>query len=154
MAEGGALRDGVVMSVIVRALGLGLAATAAYLLMNIGGTQGDAHIGAGLAVFAVLALGGFIWALVDGRDRRGNRADRVGLGALLVRWVLASVLTVAIVVAALVARHGMERFDMDASSAVLLALLVLGPAVVGALIGYAARGSRPQATLGGVDPSG
>ncbi|MFC7485594.1 hypothetical protein ACOCJ7_03635 [Knoellia sp. CPCC 206453] len=127
------------MSVIVRALGIGLAATAAYLLLTIGGTQGDANIGAGLAVFAVLALGGFTWALFDGMDRRGSRAVRVGLGEVLVRWVIVSVLAVAIVVAALVARYGAERLDLDASSAVLLWLLVLGPAMVGALIGYSAR---------------
>ena len=128
------------MSVIVRALGIGLAATAAYLLLTIGGTRGDANIGAGLAVFAVLALGGFTWALFDGLDRGGSRAESVGLGQVLVRWVVVSVLAVAVVVAALVARHGVERLDLDASSAVLLWMLVLGPAVVGALIGFSARG--------------
>ncbi len=127
------------MSVIVRALGIGLAATVAYLLLTIGGTQRDANIGAGLAVFAVLALGGFTWALFDGMDRRGSRAVRVGLGEVLVRWVIVSVLTVAIVVAVLVWRFGTERLDLDASSAVFLWLLVLGPAMVGALIGYSAR---------------
>lgn len=131
------------MSVIVRALGIGLAATAAYLLLTIGGTQGDANIGAGLAVFAVLAFGGFTWALFDGIDRRGSRAARVGLGEVLVRWVVVSVLAVAIVVLALVARYGAERLDLDAASAVFLWILVLGPAMVGALIGYSARSTAP-----------
>ncbi|EAP98032.1 hypothetical protein JNB_13748 [Janibacter sp. HTCC2649] len=129
------------MAVFVRALGIGLAATAAYLLLTLGETQGDANIGAGLAVFAVLALGGFTWALFDGMDRRGSRAVRVGLREILVRWVIVSVLAVAIIVAVLVARYGAERLDLDASSAVFLWVLVLGPAMVGALIGYSARGT-------------
>lgn len=144
------VRDGEVMAaVLVRALGIGLAAAAAYLLLTLTDDGGGANIGAGLAVFAVLALGGFAWGLLDGLDRRGSRAMGVALGALVLRWVLVSVLSVAVVVVALVARHGAERLDIDASSTVLLWLLVLGPAVVGALMGYAARGGSTSGLRSG-----
>ncbi|WP_353951778.1 hypothetical protein V6K52_19480 [Knoellia sp. S7-12] len=131
------------MAFIIRALGIGLAATAAYLLMTIGDDgEGGANIGAGLAVFAVLAVGGFVWALLDGLARPSAAAQPIGLGALLLRWVLASVMAVAVVIAAMEVRSGGDYLsDFDASSAVFLVLLVLVPSVVGALIGYAARGT-------------
>lgn len=133
MATEALAQDRGVMTVLVRALGIGLAATAAYLVMTLGGTdRGDANIGAGLAVFAVLAVGGFAWGLVDG-------LGRVGVGALVLRWALASVLAVATVVAAMAVRSGWDRLDLDASSVVFLGLLVLVPSVVGVLIGYAVR---------------
>lgn len=129
------------MPVIVRAFGIGLAATAAYLLMTIGDDgEGGANIGAGLAVFAVLVLGGFVWGLLDGLDRGGKgSAQRIGLGPLLRRWALVSVVAVTVVVLALVVRHGAERLDIDASSTVFLWILVLVPAVIGTLIGHSAR---------------
>lgn len=132
------------MSVIVRALGIGLAATAAYLLMTLGDDgEGGANIGAGLAVFAVLAIGGFIWALLDGLAWRSSGAQPIGLGALLVRWVVVSIVAVAVVVGAMEVRTGGDYLsDFDASSGVFLVLLVLVPSVFGALIGYAARGPR------------
>ena len=66
------------MTVLVRALGIGLAAVAANLLMSVG-VDGDsgANIGAGLAILAVLAGGGFTWALLDGLGmRRGASTAR------------------------------------------------------------------------------
>lgn len=132
------------MSVIVRALGIGLAATAAYLLMTLGDDgEGGANIGAGLAVFAVLAIGGFTWALLDGLARRSAGAQPIGLGALLLRWVVVSIAAVAVVVAAMEVRTGGDYLsDFDASSGIFLVLLVLLPSAFGALIGYAARGTR------------
>lgn len=132
------------MSVIVRALGIGLAATAAYLLMTLGDDgEGGANIGAGLAVFAVLAIGGFIWALLDGLAWRSSGAQPIGLGALLLRWVVVSIAAVAVVVAAMEVRTGGDYLsDFDASSGVFLVLLVLVPSVFGALVGYAARATR------------
>ncbi|CAN7261149.1 hypothetical protein [Knoellia sp. LjRoot47] len=129
------------MRVIVRALGIGLAATAALVLLTLGSDDtGDANIGAGLAVFAVLALGGFGWGLAD-----GVRARSAGLLALVTRWALVSVLAVATVLAGLAVRSGWDRLDLDASSIALLGLLVLVPSVVGVLIGYAVRsGSRSR----------
>lgn len=136
-----------VVPVLVRAFGIGLAAAAAYLLLSLTDDgEGGANIGAGLAVFAVLAVGSFVWALVDGADRRGSRAAPLGLGEVLLRWVAVSVLAVALVVVALVARSGADRLDLDASSTLFLWILVLGPAMVGALLGWSARGasgSRP-----------
>ena len=131
------------MSVIVRGLGIGLAAAAAYLLMTaFDDAEGGANIGAGLAVFAVLAVGSFVWALVDGLDRHTSGSDHIGLGSLLLRWVLGAVLAVAVIVTAMQVRLGGDYLsDVDASSMVFLVLLVLVPAVVGALIGYAARGT-------------
>lgn len=131
------------MAIVIRGLGIGLAATLAYLLMTaFDDGEGGANIGAGLAVFAVLAVGSFVWAMFDGKDRRGSRAVRVGLGELLVRWLVVSVVSVAIVVGLLVWRDGTDRVDIDASSTVFLWILALGPALVGALIGYSARDSR------------
>lgn len=132
------------MSVIVRALGIGLAATLAYLLMTLGDDgEGGANIGAGLAVFAVLASGGFIWALLDGLARRSAGAQPIGLGALLLRWFVVSIAAVAVVVTAMEVRTGGDYLsDFDASSGVFLVLLVLAPSVFGALIGYAARSTR------------
>lgn len=134
-----------VIPVVIRALGIGLGATAAYLLMTaFDDGQGGANIGAGLAVFAVLAVGGFVWALFDGMDRRGSRAVRVSLGAVLARWAVVSVLAVAIVVVALVVRSGAEGLNLDASSTLFLWILVIVPAAIGALLGYSGRAaSRP-----------
>lgn len=132
-----------VIPVIVRAFGIGLGAAATYLLMTaFDDGRGGANIGAGLAVFAVLAVGGFVWALFDGMDRRGSRAVRVGLGEVLMRWLVVSVLTVAIVVGLLLWRQGSNELDLDASSTIFLWILVLGPALVGALIGYSSRDTR------------
>ncbi|MFC7490640.1 MULTISPECIES: hypothetical protein [unclassified Knoellia] len=127
------------MPVIARALGIGLAAAAAFLVMTaFDDGEGGANIGAGLAVFAVLAGAGFTWSLLDGIARR----QPIGLGALVLRWVLVSFLAVAVVVAAMELRDGGDYItDIDASSMVFLVLLVLVPSVVGALIGSAARGT-------------
>ena len=149
MAAEQSARDGGGMSVIVRGLGIGLAATIAYLVMTVfDDGEGGANIGAGLAVFAVLAITGFIWALVDGLDRGAAGRERVGLGALLLRWVLVSVIAVAVVAAAQVVRSGTDYLsDVGASTMVFLVLLVLVPSVLGALIGYAVRGrTRPGGT--------
>jgi hypothetical protein len=136
-----------VIPVIVRALGIGLAAAVAYLLLTLTDDgEGGANIGAGLAVFAVLAVGSFLWALLDGVDRRGSRATRAGLGEVVLRWVAVSVLAVAIIVVTLVARSGAERLDIDTSSTLFLWLLALGPALVGALIGYSARAPEVSRT--------
>lgn len=132
------------MPVIVRALGIGLVATLAYLVMSIGDDgEGGANIGAGLAVFAVLVVGGFAWGLRDGMGRhRGRAAQPIPLETLVLRWALASLLAVALVVVALVLRHGAQRLDLDASSTVFLVLLALVPSVIGVLIGYSARSAR------------
>lgn len=144
------------MATIVRALGIGLAATAAYLLMTIGDDgEGGANIGAGLAVFAVLSLGGFIWALLDGLDWRAGSRPAIGLGGLLLRWVIVSVAAVAVVIVAMELRMGGGYLsDVGASSAIFLVLLVLVPSVVGGVIGYAARGTRPVGSAGPVGPVG
>lgn len=149
MAAEQSSRDGGGMSVIVRGLGIGLAATIAYLVMTVfDDGEGGANIGAGLAVFAVLAIAGFVWALVDGLDRGAAGPGRVGLGALLVRWLLVSVIAVAVVTAAQMVRSGTDYLsDVGASTMVFLVLLVLVPSVLGALIGYAVRGrTRPGGT--------
>lgn len=141
------------MSFIVRALGIGLAAAAAHLLMTATDDgEGGANIGAGLAVFAVLVVSGFVWALVDGLGGLGGLGGRragselLSLGALLLRWVLVSVLAVAVLVTVMTVRHGGGYLsDVGASSVVFLGLLVLVPAVMGALIGYAARSTTVAA---------
>lgn len=145
MADMGRERDGGGMSVIVRGLGIGLAATIAYLVMTVfDDGEGGANIGAGLAVFAVLATGGFIWALLDGLARRSAVAQPLGLGPLMVRWLLVSAIAVAVVAAAQVVRNGTGYLsDVGASTMVFLVLLVLVPSTVGALIGYAVRGTGP-----------
>ncbi|WP_156971446.1 hypothetical protein [Knoellia sinensis] len=57
------------MAIIVRTLGISVAAVLGHLALVFAGggfRQGDANIGAGLIVFAVLVVGSFAWALVDG----------------------------------------------------------------------------------------
>lgn len=131
------------MSVIVRALGLGLAAVAGYLLMTfLDDGEGGANIGAGLSVFGILIAGGFTWAGLDAISSDGTRGQRVGLGALLLRWVLVSVLAVAVLMGGMVLRNGKDYLtDLEPSSLVFLVLLALVPSVVGTLLGYAARGN-------------
>ena len=140
------MRDRGGMSIIVRGLGIGLAATIAYLLLTLTDDgEGGANIGAGLAVFAVLAVGGFAWGLRDGLGRhRGRAAQPIGLQTLVLRWTLAPVISVAIVVVALVLRHGADRADLDASSTVFLVLLALVPSLVGVLIGHSARSTTTR----------
>jgi len=130
------------MAIVMRALVIGLAAVAALWLMSIGDDgEGGANIGAGLAVFAVLVVGGFTWALFDGLDlRRGARPTRPRLGTLLLRWALVSGLTVAVVVAAMTLRDGSDYLaDVGPSTVAFLVLLVLVPAAIGAFIGWVAR---------------
>ena len=93
MARGAGTRDGGPMAIVMRALGIGLAAVAANLLMSLGDDgESGANIGAGLAIFAALAGGGFVWALLDGLDLRGApHRDRPGPVALLIRWALVAV---------------------------------------------------------------
>ena len=127
------------MAFPIRALTLGLAAGLAYLLMTaLDDGQGGANIGAGLAVFGVLAVGSFIWALVDGLDRGTPAADRIGLARLWGRWLLVA-LTVVVILELRAGIGLLESWDLDRSSALFLGLLVLVPGAVGALVGLAAR---------------
>lgn len=136
------------MTFVVRALGIGLAASVAYLLMTaFDDGEGGANIGAGLAVFAVLAIVGFGWGMRDGLNAEGHRGLGPGLGRLLLRWLVVSILAVAVLVASMVIRQGTDYLsDLDVSTALFLGLLVFVPSVVGLLIGYAVRS-------GAVEPS-
>ena len=157
-------RHGWDMAVLARALGIGMAAALAFALLMMGDDgEGGANIGAGLAVFAVVAVGCFGWALLDGLGRTGTLAwfdarrgdvaprGREGLRALLVRWLLVSLLLVVLVQALRAAATNEGLVENEVSTLLFLLLLAAGPALVGAVVGWAAQGAqvrtnRPPAT--------
>lgn len=157
-------RHGWAMAVLARALGIGMAAALVFAVLMLGDDgEGGANIGAGLAVFAVVALGSFGWALLDGLGRTGTvawfdgrRGDvepggRDGLRALLVRWLLVSLLLVVLVQTLRAAATGEGLVENEASTFVFLLVLAAGPGLAGAAIGWAAqraqvRTNRPPAT--------
>ncbi|MFW5473309.1 hypothetical protein ACOCJ5_08375 [Knoellia sp. CPCC 206450] len=152
------------MAVLARALGIGMAAALAFALLMMGDDgEGGANIGAGLAVFAAVAVGSFGWALLDGLGRTGTLAwfDSRGdddpadgptaLRPLLVRWALVSLLLVVLVQALRAAASNEGLVENEVSTMLFLLLLAAGPALAGTLLGWAARraqtgSNRPPVT--------
>ncbi|MDT0212661.1 hypothetical protein Q9R29_02080 [Rothia sp. ARF10] len=142
------------MAVLARVLGIGMAAALAFALLMMGDDgEGGANIGAGLAVFAVVAAGSFGWALLDGLGRTGplgfidaRRDDapqgRDELRPLLVRWVLVSLLLVVLVQSLRAAGTDEGLVENELSTVIFLLLLAAGPALVGVLVGWAAQGAQ------------
>jgi len=137
------------MAVLARVLGIGLVATAAFALLMMGDDgEGGANIGAGLAVFAVVAVGSFGWALLDGLGRTGapdpeGASDETAtLRPLLVRWLLVSVLLVVLVQALRGAGSDEGWVDTEPSTLLFLLLVAACPALAGAMLGWAVRGAQ------------
>lgn len=129
------------MKIVVRVLGIAAAAVVSHLALVLAGggfDGGDANIGAGLIVFAVLVVGSSLWAFTDGWR------ERAGLGALVIRWAVVAVLTPVLVTFAIWAVSRTAP-DWGRSEAVWLWVFVTSlsfmPALVGLTIGYAVRGS-------------
>lgn len=147
-------RHGWAMAVLARALGIGMAAALVFAVLMLGDDgEGGANIGAGLAVFAVVAVGSFGWALLDGLGRTGPLGlvdalpddvsrGRAGLRPLLVRWLLVSLLLVVLVQALRAAATHEGLVENELSTLLFLLLLAAGPAVLGASVGWAAQGSQ------------
>ena len=98
---------------------------------------GGADIGSGLVAFALLAVTGFVWALVDAR--------RVGRGAALVCWAAVSAVfslgwhvqhSLSSSDASISAR---EMFVADLGLVPFVLVLILLPAVLGGAVGGALR---------------
>ena len=152
MRRGVPIRHRGAMAVLARVLGIGMAAALAFALLMMGDDgEGGANIGAGLAVFAVVALGCFGWALLDGLGRTGPLAffdarpddvdrGRDALRPLLVRWLLVSLLLVVLVQALRAADTDEGLVENEPSTLLFLLLVAAGPALIGASVGWAARG--------------
>lgn len=163
MARVSESRDGGGMKTIVRVLGISAAAVAGYFVLYLagGGAEAtDANIGAGLIIFAVLAVGSFLWAFADGWR------DPAEFGALTLRWVLVCALLPIVTTVVLVVTGGVVP-----AWGVLEALglwffefaMAFAPAIAALGLGYAVRASTrpspgsaggPPPGLGGVDDLG
>lgn len=112
-------------------------------------TPGDANIGLGLLSFAATALLSGIWGFVDGRRHR--------LPPVLVRWLVVALLTtVGTLVMLAELGDSPEPFAVRIGSYLDLAPstagLVLIPAIVGAVVGFAmGSGRRPAGRRRGGD---
>lgn len=147
------------MAVLARVLGIGMAAALAFALLMMGDDgEGGARIGAGLAVFAVVAVGSFGWALLDGLGRTGTlawfdarRADDPPKGpaplrSLVVRWLLVSLLLVFLVQALRAAGSDTGWIETEPSTLLFMLVVGAGPAVVGAMLGSSVQGSGDRAS--------
>lgn len=131
------------MAIVVRTLGISVAAALGSIALIIAGgeSRGDANIGAGLIVFAVLVVGSFAWALVDGLR------ERTEFGGLALRWAVVAVaapvlITLAISLVSRTSPDWVGRPEMF-SLWFFLAGTSFVPAVVGAAIGYGSRSGSP-----------
>lgn len=115
--------------------------TASYAAIAATAEKGDANIGAGLMLFALVLLVSAAWGLVDGL--------RHPLPGTIVSWaVVALVLAVGWILSISVMDAGddptmtwQELFTFNLELLPFLVALVVGPAAACAAIGHAIRGS-------------
>lgn len=132
------------VTILIRTIVLAVVVPVAGWLFDLATTAGDssggAKIGAGLFAFAVGAALALAWGLFDGR-RRG-----VSLMALIGRWALASALAALLGWVGLWVREGYDATtalsDLTTVTPFVFTTL-LGPAVLGVLIGWATRPAAP-----------
>ncbi|PRY58797.1 hypothetical protein BCF74_11178 [Knoellia remsis] len=120
---------------LVRIAGITVAALVAYFVMIAIGGDSGANIGAGLAVFAVLAFGAFGWAMRDGLR------EQLGLGDLLLRWLIVAAVVPVLLTLVISLTTGSDSIGTAIVSTWFFFAALTGlPAVIGASVGNAMRG--------------
>jgi hypothetical protein len=127
-------------AVLVRCVVLGAGIAVSYWVATWWGTEGDANIGLGLLVFALLALASVGWAFVDGTRRTLGAVALIwaAVGCVIaVGWWLALAIT-----AADESMSVAELLAADAGGIAFAFGVIAVPALLGAAVGQA-RVSRP-----------